>query len=102
MRKVEIPDRITQGFSEVWSSFKNRLGVDAFQAMMQPRIGQPALLCIENPFKDFNGFKMPVWKACLDLNELARESWVSVFRQILLFMCVSMFFGACVVVVRKM
>ena len=65
------------------------------------RAGNIGIFCIENPIKEFNGVKLPDYKACLDFDALAQSQWVSLFRIVLLFMLLIQFFSACAVVLRQ-
>jgi len=66
--------------------------MDTFSEMMKARPGNPDfLIYVENPIRNFSGIALPSFRAELDLNELARQSWVSMLRMMLLFIVVCIF-----------
>lgn len=99
--KVQIPQRLKDRFSKLRTDFVSKTGLNAFKNMFQYRAGKMDKLCVSNPIREFNGVELPEMKACLDLDELAQQSWVPLLRNVLLFMVVCMFVGAVVVVLRQ-
>jgi hypothetical protein len=88
-------------FSSIREEFKRRLAMEKFGRMLQPVPGKMDMLCIENPFQNFNGQTFPAMRACLDFDELARQEWVSLFRTVLLFILIANFMRGIFVVLRQ-
>ena len=98
---VEVPQRIVDGFAALGERFIEKLGFDVFGEMMRPVPGRMNQLCIENPFREFNGFQLPAMRGCLDFDELAQQEWVPGLRRVLLFMIVMMFVISIIVTLRQ-
>jgi hypothetical protein len=98
---VEIPESIKQQYTELWNEFQNRLGADAIKNHLKVTSGSFDKFCIENPITEFNGYKLPEFKGCLDFDELAEESYMKLIRTVLLFMVVMMFISSVFVVLRQ-
>jgi hypothetical protein len=79
----------------------SKLGIFEFAEMMTPIPGQMDQICIENPFREFNGFQMPDMKVCLNFDELSRGSWVNPLRSALVFVVFCLFFVSIFVVMRR-
>jgi len=69
---------------------------------MQFQGGSPDfLIYVENPFREFNGVKLPDMRAELNFSELAKQSWVPMLRDMLLFVLILMFLSSIVTVLRQ-
>ena len=96
-----MPEDIKTAFQEFMGGFVNRLGLQNLADAMCPIPGEMNQLCIENPFREFNGFQMPAMRACLDFDELAKQAWVQPLRMMLLFCCFWLFISSVVTVLRS-
>jgi hypothetical protein len=98
---VTVPTRITSRFESLMDSFTSKLGGEELMKKLKVTSGSFGEFCIENPFKEFGGMKMPEFKSCIDFDKLANESYMKLIRQVLLFMVVLMFFSSVIVVLRQ-
>jgi hypothetical protein len=99
--RVFIPDGIKERFLEMWDMMFGNFGGGFIMNKMEYRKSRIEVLCIENPIKEFCEIKLPDYKACFDLEELAKSEWVFFFRNMLLFIVVCQFISSCVVVLRQ-
>ena len=62
--------------------------------VFRPRPGKLEEFCIEVPIKEFNGYKLPEIKACIDFEELAQWEIMQWIRMALLFLVICSFIQA--------
>jgi hypothetical protein len=71
--RVSVPEDIKERFLGIWEKFVGLFSGKTLMSMMEYRKSRIEVLCIENPIKEFCEIKLPDYKACFDLEELAKS-----------------------------
>ena len=98
--EVKIPQRVTDAFNELGERFTNMLGLPDGFMQFQGR-SPDFLIYVENPIRKLGDINLPSFRAELRLDELAQQSWVSMLRDMLLFIVVCLFLSSIVTVLRQ-
>ena len=97
-----VREQVREGYGNLYNQFSSKLGFDKIVDMMRIPSGSPDfLIYVENPIRNFSGIELPSFRKELDLNELARQSWVPMLRMMLLFIVVFMFISSVITVLRQ-